>query len=124
MDERVRSAIERMHCDLRLPSPVTLLAKGSGLSPSRFTHLFTSEVGESPARYLKRLRLERARELLETTGLKVKRIAYEVGITDVSHFVRDFTQCYGATPASYRRAHHSPPPVIAAAAISGGSRIG
>lgn len=126
MDERVLNAIERMRCDLRHPTPVTRLADRSELSASRFAHLFTAQVGESPARYLKRLRMERARELLETTGFKVKRIAFEVGAGDVSHFVRDFTRCYGVTPTGYRLAHYARPPAraVAAAAHTGGSRIG
>ncbi len=94
MDDRVRRAIDEMASDLRRPVTITMLARRAGLSASRFAHLFTHEVGTSPAQHLKRLKLERARELLETTHHSVKRIASDVGAGDVSHFVRDFARVY------------------------------
>jgi AraC-like DNA-binding protein len=46
--------------------------------------------------------MERARYLLETSFLSVKEIAYSVGLSDESHFVRDFKKAYGAPPTRYR----------------------
>ncbi|HEX9919470.1 MAG TPA: helix-turn-helix domain-containing protein, partial [Pyrinomonadaceae bacterium] len=71
-----------------------------------FCHLFKAETGSSPARYLKALRLERARELLETTFLSVKEIRALVGFNDDSHFARDFRATYGLTPQQYRERYH------------------
>lgn len=56
----------------------------------------------SPIHYLKSLRMERAKELLEKSFLSVKEIAHRVGLNDESHFVRDFKLIYGLTPMSYR----------------------
>jgi hypothetical protein len=55
-----------------------------------------------PIRYLRLLRMERAKELLESSFLSVKEIAYQVGLNDESHFVRDFKATYGFSPALYR----------------------
>ena len=55
-----------------------------------------------PIRYLRLLRMERARNLLESSFLSVKEIAYQVGLNDESHFVRDFKSTYGFSPALYR----------------------
>ena len=55
-----------------------------------------------PIRYLRQLRMERAKDLLESSFLSVKEIAYQVGLTDESHFVRDFKSTYGHSPALYR----------------------
>ena len=46
--------------------------------------------------------MERAKNLLESSFLSVKEIAYQVGLNDESHFVRDFKSTYGFTPALYR----------------------
>ena len=55
-----------------------------------------------PIRYLRQLRMERAKELLESSFLSVKEIAFQVGLNDESHFVRDFKSTYGYSPALYR----------------------
>jgi transcriptional regulator GlxA family with amidase domain len=60
-------------------------------------------MGMAPKQYLKNLRLERAKELEETTFLRVKEIMSAVGINDESHFARDFKAKYGETPAAYQR---------------------
>lgn len=49
------------------------------LSASRFGHLFGAEMSVSPARYVKTLRLVRAKELLETSFLSIKEVMVSVG---------------------------------------------
>ena len=56
----------------------------------------------APIRYLRVLRMERARHLLETSYLSIKEIGYHVGLNDESHFVRDFKKTYGVPPTVYR----------------------
>jgi AraC-like DNA-binding protein len=96
---RTQSLIcSQMHRRITLPA----LAAETGLSVSRLSHLFKGHTGRAPARYLKQFRMERARELLETTFLSVKEICARVGLNDVSHFVRDFEKAYGLSPSRYR----------------------
>jgi AraC-like DNA-binding protein len=78
------------------------LGQSVNLSAWRLCHIFKSDVGMPPIRYLKLLRMERAKQLLETSFLSVKEIAFRVGLNDESHFVRDFKATYGSTPTSYR----------------------
>jgi hypothetical protein len=59
-------------------------------------------VGVPPIKYLRLLRMERAKGLLESSFLSVKEIAFQVGLNDESHFVRDFKSTYGFSPAIYR----------------------
>ena len=73
------------------------------LSPSRLRHLFKSQTGEPPMRYLKLRRLQEAAVLLRTTSLSVKEIMYKVGIADASNFVHEFEKQFGASPTIYRR---------------------
>jgi transcriptional regulator GlxA family with amidase domain len=72
------------------------------LSKSGFERLFKQELQTSPMQFIKHLRFEKAKELLETTHLTVKEIGFAVGINDQSHFVRDFKNKYGISPTEYR----------------------
>lgn len=81
------------------------MAKAVNLSPWRLAHLFKSEVGISPLRYLTLVRLQRARQYLETGFLTVREIATSVGIPNPSHFTRSFKAAYGSSPMKHRSAH-------------------
>jgi transcriptional regulator GlxA family with amidase domain len=91
-----------MRRDLRAKLTLNDMARAVNLTSFHFCHLFKAQTGSSPAKYLKSLRLERARELLETTFLSVKEIRSLVGLNDESHFARDFRATYGLTPQQYR----------------------
>jgi AraC family transcriptional regulator of arabinose operon len=105
MDQRVQIALGLMREDLRRELSADKLAEAVNLSPSRFRHIFKAETRTSPARYLHLLRLEHARELLETSLLSVKQVMSSVGIADRSHFDREFKRAYGLTPVQYRAVH-------------------
>src|ERR1700746_3721486 len=77
-------------------------AQSVNLSVWRLCHIFKTEVGMPPMCYLRVLRMERAKDLLESSFLSVKEIAFRVGLNDESHFVRDFKSTYGSSPACYR----------------------
>lgn len=102
MDARVQNVVTLMRRDLRAKLTLNDMARTVNLTSFHFCHLFKAETGQSPARYLKALRLERARELLETTFLSVKEIRSLVGLNDESHFARDFRAAYGLTPQQHR----------------------
>ncbi len=104
MDKRMQIAIALMKDDLRRELSLDKLAHSVGLSRSRFQHLFKSETRMTPGNYLRRLRIEHAKRLLETSLLSVKQIRSSVGIRDKSHFTRDFKKAYGLTPTEYRQA--------------------
>lgn len=104
MDRRVQIAIILLKADLQREIVLGETARFVNLSPSRLHHLFKAETGMSLMRYLKSLRLERARELLETTFLSVKQVMTTSGLKNKSHFVKEFKKAYGMTPTQYRRA--------------------
>jgi transcriptional regulator GlxA family with amidase domain len=108
MDWRVRTAIDTMLRDIERPLAVTELARRVNLSRSRLTHLFHTELGCSPARYLREARLDRARTLVENTSLSIKEIMARVGFNDPSHFSRDFSRRHGASPRKVRARARSP----------------
>ncbi len=102
MDKRVEKIIQMMREDVRGELSLTEFAQSVNLSVWRLCHIFKSDVGMPPIRYLRLLRMERAKGLLESSFLSVKEIAYQVGLNDESHFVRDFKSTYGYSPALYR----------------------
>jgi transcriptional regulator GlxA family with amidase domain len=108
MDWRVRHVIVRMERDLHRPLPLSELGRLVNLSPSRLAHLFVRDTGAAPGRYLRHLRLARARALLEESPLSIKEVMARVGVNDASHFTRDFKRQYGASPRTFRARARSP----------------
>jgi transcriptional regulator GlxA family with amidase domain len=110
VDPRITATVALMQQRFGQPIPIVDLAAAVNLSPSRFRHLFTSQVGVGPAVYLQRLRLRRARLLIERTFLSVKEVMALVGYNDPSHFSRDFRRLHGVSPRVLRRAGIGMPP--------------
>ena len=110
MDQRVRAAIDFMNTNLHRKITPIEIAEAVRLSPSHLRYIFRTETDTSLAHYLKELRLQRAKHLLETTFLSVKELAATVGISRVSHFVRDFKTAYRVTPARYAERYRSAQP--------------
>lgn len=108
MDHRVQILIVLIEDDVQNSPSLNELARLVHLSRSRLNHIFRAETGMSIAQYLKAHRMHRARELFETTFLNVKEIMTVVGLTDLSHFVRDFKKAFGVTPSQYKKCHLNP----------------
>ncbi len=102
MDQRLQIVIALMKEELHRDISLHELASSVNLSLSRLHHLFKAETGTTPAHYLRFLRMERAKELLEFTFMSVKQIMVSVGVQDRSHFEREFKRMYGLTPTQHR----------------------
>lgn len=72
-------------------------------SGAHFGRLFSAEFGSTYTRWLAEYRLEKARELLQSTDLAVREIAVRVGFGDAGYLIRQFSKKYGSTPEKYRR---------------------
>jgi AraC-like DNA-binding protein len=79
------------------------LAKQSAMSPSHFAHRFSAVARIAPMRYLREVRLERARALLLAAGARAGDVAVHVGFESPAHFAREFKRRYGLSPSRYRR---------------------
>jgi transcriptional regulator GlxA family with amidase domain len=102
-DPRVRLALKLLQKNAMAPSTrINEIAHELHISSTHLRHLFKREVGMTPTHYVKVLRLEEARKLLETTLLSVKEVMAAVGFSDLSHFVRDYKAQYGVTPSQSR----------------------
>jgi len=83
------------------------LAVVAGLSTFHFARQFKQSTGLPPHAYLRRLRCERAKELLAGTGLSVGEIAADVGYETPQAFARMFRAEVGTSPSTYRRERRS-----------------
>lgn len=84
-------------------APVSMMARIAGLAERSFKRRFEQATGMSPLEYVHTLRLEEAKQALESTNSPVEAIAQEVGYQDTSFFNRLFRRKVGLTPAQYRR---------------------
>jgi len=84
-------------------APVTAMVQLSGLSERTFTRRFAKATGMSPLDYVHALRLEEAKQILETSNLPVEAVALEAGYQDNGFFGRLFRRRVGMTAAQYRR---------------------
>ncbi|WP_328465063.1 GlxA family transcriptional regulator [Streptomyces sp. NBC_00448] len=89
----------------RLEQPVTLrqLAEREAMSVRTFTRRFREEVGLSPGQWLTQQRIERARQLLESTDLGVDQIAREAGFGTGASLRQHIQSALGVSPTVYRR---------------------
>jgi AraC-like DNA-binding protein len=98
IDPRVSAVIGSMYARFDQLTPVAQVAGAVGLSPSRFQHLFTREVGVPFRRYRAWHRMRAAiREIV--SGRSYSRAAHAAGFADQAHFAHDFRRTFGA-PAS------------------------
>ena len=82
---------------------VPALAAAAAMSVRHFSRVFTEEVGESPGRYVERVRLEAARRELETTADTLDVVATRCGFGTAETMRRSFHRRLGVAPDSYRR---------------------
>ena len=112
-DKRIRAALEVLgSADLARDISMDNIARAVNLSPSRFRHLFTQEVGETPHGCVRLLRMLRAKKLLEESFYIIKEIMVMVGYCDASHFSRDYKKCFSVSPSLTRRASLGLPPEV------------
>jgi transcriptional regulator GlxA family with amidase domain len=93
-------ALARLHEPLTVPR----LAAHAHMAPRTFARRFVTETGTTPLRWLLAARLDRARELLESTELAVDLIADRCGLGSPSNLRLHFRRTLGTTPTAYRAA--------------------
>ena len=101
-DERIQRAVHHLATHAAEPFKLKELAKWSGLSTSRFSHLFRSEMGTTPQQFAEKLRMETARQLLTQTNLSVAEVSAEVGYDDPLYFSRRYRRFHGQAPSCDR----------------------
>jgi AraC family transcriptional regulator len=90
----------RAHLDAQIR--ISDLAALAGMSRFHFARVFRASVGRTPHRYVLERRLDRARELVRSSGAPLRDIAAMTGFADQSHLTRTFKRTFGTTPAALR----------------------
>ena len=99
---KVQSALTQIRLHLNSPITRSELAETVSLSPTRFHAVFREAMGVAPMVYVRRLRLQHARELLLQTDRAVYEIAENCGFASPYYFCRVFRKYVGQTPTQFR----------------------
>lgn len=97
--EQLHSWIENnLHIDLSIEK----MAEFEGMSVRTFHRVYNSTMGTTPAKAVSSIRLERARDMLETSSLRIKTVAFKCGYKNEQHMRRSFMASIGVSPTEYR----------------------
>jgi AraC-like DNA-binding protein len=99
----IRRSLDWIDANIGAANPVMAMADASGLTRRTFARRFRAATGKRPIEYVHALRIERARQLIETGAGPVDDVGYRVGYEDPTFFRRLFRRAIGLTPAAYRR---------------------
>jgi AraC-like DNA-binding protein len=99
---RISPALQAIHHNPDKPWTIAALARLSAMSRTLFAVTFVKSTGESPGRYLVRLRMERARDLLHHSHLPLAMVAQRAGYGTDAAFSRAFKRQFGITPGQCR----------------------
>ena len=112
-DAAVLAAQRAIAENFAVASPVEEMVKLVGARPRTFKRRFTAATGHTPIAYVQRIRVERAKRMLETTAEPIEEISWAVGYEDPASFRRLFKRLTGVTPGAYRQRFQIP--VVASA---------
>lgn len=111
-DAVVHSAQRWFADNLSHPDPVKAMVERARIPQRSFQRRFRQATGHTPVRYIQHLRVEQAKNLLESTELSVEDSAWRIGYEDPAYFRQLFRRITGMTPAKYRKAFRTPPDVL------------
>ena len=100
---RIGKALDILHDSFPDPVDVASLAAACGFPARSFARHFQRELGCTVIEYLRRLRIEKAKERLRNGDADILAVAMDLGFYDQSHFTNAFRRRVGMTPSEYRR---------------------
>ena len=103
--QSARWIIQYIHANFQSNISLSEIADRLYLSPSWASRIFQKATGEHFAAYLRRVRLDYARQALEESDVSVTQVAADSGFSTPSLFNRNFKEEYGVTPSEYRARH-------------------
>jgi AraC-like DNA-binding protein len=101
--ERIHEAKRILLGDLERPPSLDELARRVGVGATKLKRGFRQVYGSTAYNLLRQERLHRARSLLMDSRLNVTEVAYKLGFSDTSHFIREFSRHYGTTPGRFSK---------------------
>lgn len=79
------------------------LASKANMNSQYFCRFFKNIVGKTPIDYINSYRIEKATEFLQTQDIPISEIALNVGIDNLSHFIKQFKKYKNCTPSQYKK---------------------
>ena len=107
-DAAVLAAQRAISDNFAVAAPVEEMVTRSGLAPRTFKRRFKAATNHTPIAYVQRIRVERAKRLLETSDEPIEEISWAVGYEDPASFRRLFKRLTGLTPGAYRQRFQIP----------------
>ena len=98
----VLSAVELMENHIADPLTLLHLARLVGISERQLNRIFKKNLGRSTMAYYRSIRLEKAKNLLRNSHLKISEIAEATGFSNQSHLTGLFSEFYGCVPSNFR----------------------
>jgi transcriptional regulator GlxA family with amidase domain len=105
----IRAAAALMRRTVAQPLPIPAIAAEAGVHLRHLERLFHRHLGVSPRGYYQRLRLARARELVQGTMMGLSQVAEQVGFDSLSHFSKCYMDAHGIRPSEDRQRHFTTP---------------
>lgn len=102
-NSQINSAINYLHSHFRENPSLNDVAKISHYSSTHFSHVFRKKIGRPFNDYLNELKISYAKQLLNTTNLKVIDVGYQSGFNSYNNFYSTFKQHTNLSPAEYKK---------------------
>lgn len=107
-DAAILAAQRAIAENFAVAAPVEEMVRWSGLAPRTFKRRFKLATSNTPIAYVQRIRVERAKRLLETSDEPIEEISWAVGYEDPASFRRLFKRLTGLAPGAYRQRFQIP----------------
>jgi AraC family transcriptional regulator len=101
--ECINEVTQYIHQHIDEPLNREVLAEVAGFSVPHFHRIFTAQVGENIASYVRRVRLERAARKLRMGAVDITEVALAAGYDTHAAFSKAFKQHFGLSPSEFRR---------------------
>jgi AraC-type DNA-binding domain-containing proteins len=100
--DKTEALTQYIYNNLKGDLSIEKLANVIHFHPNYFMKFFKKHLGDSPMRYIKKIRIEKAKLLLKTTKMSIHEISDEIGFHDVYHFSKEFRNYTGFSPSNFR----------------------
>lgn len=101
-ESKIQASVNYIHANYTDPElSLQEIASKSFMSEVYFRKLFKAEYGSSPQKYIIKLRMQKAIELIQTAEYSLKEVAAECGYTDYKYFSAEFKRLLGVSPSEY-----------------------
>ena len=102
-DARVEQVLAIIRADCSQNTTLESVAQQLNLNPAYVSRIFKKETGVKFMDYLTGMRVEKAKELLTGSNLKIKEVCERLGYSNINYFIKVFKDATGVTPGDYRR---------------------